>query len=239
MCDESTSAKRRSIDIDSESRTDWTGRVIRAVFMDMDGVVVDSIPNHSRAWVEAFAARGISLDPVLPRLREGEKALLTCHWLSERYGLGWTEEECVALVAEKRQRFRSYGVPQIFPGVNRLLDDLGARRLPCVLVTGSARVNVNHSLGDTLHRFHHVIAAEDVMHGKPDPEPYLRAVDRVMVPPSECLVIENAPFGIEAARRAGCRVVALTTTLEARHLDGADSVLDSHERILELLDSGK
>ena len=213
--------------------------VIRAVFMDMDGVVVDSIPNHSRAWCEAFAAHGITIDPVLPRLREGEKALLTCRWLSDHYDLGWTKEQCAELVDAKRQLYRSYGVPGLYSEVNRLLDDLGARHLPCVLVTGSARVNVIHSLGDTLHRFHHVIAAEDVMHGKPDPEPYLRAVDRVMLPPAECLVVENAPFGIQAARAAGCQVVALTSTLAAEHLCEADLVLNSHSEILGLLESAR
>ncbi len=57
------------------------GRSIRAVLFDMDGVLVDSMPNHCRAWVEAFRLRGHEIDPVLPRLREGEKAHDTWRWL--------------------------------------------------------------------------------------------------------------------------------------------------------------
>jgi beta-phosphoglucomutase len=70
-----------------------------------------------------------------------------------------------------------------------------------------------------------IVAAEDVERGKPDPEPYLRAIQKLHVAPSEALVVENAPRGIRAGKSAGCGVVAITSTLSPYHLREADAIV--------------
>jgi len=76
-----------------------------------------------------------------------------------------------------------------------------------------------------------MVTGDMISHGKPHPEPYLKACRLLKVHPSECLVVENAPFGIESAKRAGLYTVALTTSLPAGYLSGADHIVDCLEEI--------
>jgi beta-phosphoglucomutase len=82
-----------------------------------------------------------------------------------------------------------------------------------------------------------IITAEDVECGKPDPEPYLRAIQKLHVAPSECLIIENAPLGIRAGKSAGAAVVAITTTLAPYHLREADAIVHDFEELRRRLPS--
>ncbi len=208
----------------------------RAVLFDMDGVVVDSIPTHVQAWQEAFRAQGVDLDPEWPRLREGEKALETCRLICRRLDLDWNTERCAALVAHKREIFRSRPTPPFFPDFLPTWRELRRRGIATALVTGSTRVNVEHLLsGELLQGFDALVCSEDVTQGKPDPEPYLRGLKALGLPADECLVVENAPLGIESARAAGLAVLALTTTLREEHLEAADEIGLSHMRVLDLV----
>jgi len=93
-------------------------------------------------------------------------------------------------------------------------------------VSGAGRARLTTTCGNAfLERFDVVITADDVRDGKPNPEPYLTAASRLQARPDECLVVENAPLGIRAAKGAGMDCVALTTTLDARFLTEADAVL--------------
>jgi beta-phosphoglucomutase-like phosphatase (HAD superfamily) len=203
----------------------------------MDGVLIDSQPNHVRAWQAVFAARGVALDAMLPLQREGEKALDTCAWICRELGLDWNSAERETLVAEKRRIFRALPGTAPFPDVPELLVGLAERRLPIALVTGSTVVNAQAIVPPELWaRFAVVVSAEDVTRGKPDPEGYRKAAAALGVAPDSCLAVENAPFGIQAARAAGCRVLALTTTLPAEWLAEADEISGRHEVVLEIVD---
>jgi len=88
--------------------------------------------------------------------------------------------------------------------------------------------------------FDTIVAAEDVSRGKPDPEGFLLAARSLGVPPERCLVIEDAPGGIEGARRAGMRSLAVTTTRPREDLSAADAVVDSlnDAAVLAMLEGG-
>ncbi len=206
----------------------------------MDGVLIDSQPNHVRAWREVFQRRGVELDPFLPLQREGEKALDTCGWICAQVGLALSLAEREELVAEKRSFFRSLSGTLPFPGVGAVLQGLRERGIPAALVTGSTVVNARAMIPDEMWRqFAAQIAAEDVTQGKPHPEGYLKGAAALGLDPADCLAVENAPFGIQAARAAGCRVLALTTTLPAELLAGADEISERHERVLDIIDEGR
>lgn len=206
----------------------------------MDGVLVDSQPNHVKAWQRVFADRGMALDPLLPLQREGEKALDTCAWICGRLGLDWTRAERERLVAEKRAHFRSLAGTRVFPGVPAVVAGLAERGVPAALVTGSTVVNARAIVPvDVWAQFAARIAAEDVTHGKPHPEGYLKGCAALGLDPGDCLAVENAPFGVQAARAAGCRVLALTTTLPPSWLAGADEIGERHERVLEMVDESR
>jgi HAD superfamily hydrolase (TIGR01509 family) len=97
------------------------------------------------------------------------------------------------------------------------------------LVTSTPRANIDFVLGQTglANAFETIVAAEDVSRGKPDPEGYLLAARRLGMPPQRCLVIEDAPGGIEAGRRAGMRTLAVATTHSREELTAADTIVDS------------
>ena len=80
-----------------------------------------------------------------------------------------------------------------------------------------------------------LVTADDVIHTKPDPEPYLSAATMLGINAKECLVIENAILGIQSAKSAGCHCFALETTMSATHLTEADEVFDSHENLFTKL----
>ncbi len=206
------------------------------VLMDLDGVIIDSMPAHVRSWVAACAAEGVRIDPAIPRIREGEKALITCRWISDKYDLGWDDERCAALVERKRELYRAEAEVQVFPGAERAIRGLKSACVPLAVVTGSALVNMQAVVPqELLELFDIRLTAEDYERGKPDPEPYARAAEQLRLRPRDCLAVENAPLGIRSARAAGCAVLALATTLEPWQLAEAHEVAVSHDRILELM----
>jgi beta-phosphoglucomutase len=209
---------------------------IVAVLFDMDGVIVDSIPNHVKAWVTTFKKYGVDLDPDVPRSHEGEKALVTCKWINEKYELGWGDTKCSLVVEEKRSLFRSYAGSHIFPEIVSIIRTLKNSGFKVALVTGSAIVNVRALLSeDLLSIFDICLTAEDYTLGKPHPEPYLSAANKIGLNPEECLVVENAPFGVQSAVAAGCYVVGITTTLAAGYLAEANEIIRTHKQILDVL----
>jgi len=113
------------------------------------------------------------------------------------------------------------------------LDEVVAAGIPCAVATSASRFDVDRLLGrlGLRERFDAVVTAEDVRLGKPDPEVYLLAARGIGVPPRECLVFEDSVVGIQAARRAGMRVIGVATAHTADELRGAGaaSVIDDFE----------
>ena len=95
------------------------------------------------------------------------------------------------------------------PGAGPLLAGLDAAGVPCALVTASSRAIMDAVLKVTGLSFGVTVCGEDVQRGKPEPEPYLRAAALLGVPPARCVVLEDSPTGIAAARAAGCPVIAV------------------------------
>ena len=103
-------------------------------------------------------------------------------------------------------------------------------------MTGTKRENLGVIIPDELLvQFDIIIADGDTKRGKPSPDPYLAAAQKVAVAPNECLVIENAPAGIEAAKAAGMFCAAIKTTLSGEHLNKADVTFNNHAELLERL----
>jgi HAD superfamily hydrolase (TIGR01509 family) len=177
----------------------------------MDGLLVDSEP----LWFEVERA-------VMARLggRWGEadqRALIggsldrTVSWLLAKAAApAAASREDVArwLVADMAALILARGLP-LQPGAGPLLARLGAAGVPCALVTASSRAIMEAVLKVTGLRFSVTVCGEDVRRGKPDPEPYLLAAARLGVPAAGCVVLEDSPTGIAAARAAGCPVIAV------------------------------
>jgi beta-phosphoglucomutase len=199
-------------------------RPARAIILDMDGVVLASPPVHLLSWQETLAPLGIELEAGDLFPLEGMPTEVTAQRLTERFlGAACSEEEARCLAATKRRLFREMFNPTTVPGIVPLLYDLRGRGYRLGLVTGSARSVVDESLAPTgaTALFDAIVTGDEVTRGKPDPEPYRTAADRLGIDPAECLVIENAPLGLRSAAAAGMDRVALETTLPAGHLSAA------------------
>jgi mannitol-1-/sugar-/sorbitol-6-phosphatase len=189
----------------------------RAILFDLDGVLASSIPAVERAW-RAWAARvGLDGDALL-RVVHGRRAVDTLRAVAPSLDL---DAELAWL--EHRESTDVAGV-EALPGAAELLARLPVSRW-AVVTSGSRPVARARLRAAGLREPAAFITAEDLTRGKPDPEGYLAAAARLGVPPAECLVVEDAPAGAAAARAAGMRLVALTTTHPADDFPDADLVV--------------
>lgn len=199
---------------------------IHALIFDCDGVVVDSNRLHVETWKETAAAHGY---PMADPEHIGKCGLRTIAVIRELLRWPVDEEEAVRLGEEKesryRDRIRAGGIVPI-PGVRETLEKAAAMGIPCALGSSAPPENARlclESLG-LVPFFRAVVTGGDVARGKPHPDIFLAAAEKLGVPPEECLVIEDAPAGVEAAHRAGMRVVALLTSHTPEELAAADAV---------------
>lgn len=212
----------------------------RAALIDMDGTLYDSMGHHTLAWHRMMQELGIDTDRDRFYLFEGMTGKATINLLFKEYlHREATEEEATELYRRKTVLFNE--MPQVAPmlGAYQLLTEMRDAGIKCVLVTGSGQ----RSLIDRLNRDFPgiftpelMITSADVIHGKPDPEPYLKAMQRAGVTPQEAFVIENAPLGVRAGAMSGVFTIGLTTgpiPAEALYAEGADIVLGSMQSLAD------
>lgn len=190
-----------------------------AILFDLDGVLVDSTAYIERQWREWAASKGLDPAPFL-RVCHGRRAV-------ETICLAAPELNAEAEVAQFRERKIEEEAPlAAVPGAAELLATLPDDRW-AVVTSGARRFALARLAGAGLPPPRTLVSAEDVRQGKPSPEGYLRAAELLGIAAHECLVVEDAPPGIQAAKTAGATVVALTTTHPAEALADADVVLSS------------
>jgi sugar-phosphatase len=190
---------------------------VAAVLTDLDGVLVDSTASVERAW-RAWARR-VAIDEVeLLATLHGRRAVDTVRRVAPDHNLAtelaWLEAAELELVA---------GTVEV-AGAGAFVTSLPTDRW-AVVTSGTHAVASSRiaTVGLPLPRV--LVTADDVAAGKPDPEGYRLAADRLGVDPTACLVLEDAPAGIEAARAAGCHVLAVATSHPVDALTGADGVV--------------
>ncbi len=207
---------------------------IRVLIFDWDGVLLNSADAYYRAYEMAFREVGVSTTPREIYLLEGRPTGQLITALFAKRGIQ-ADETTIQAMVERRREYQSSIGARLFPSVWRLLNDLRTAGYRLAIVTGSSCKSVELALTKEQENFFDaVITANDVKRPKPAPEPFLLAAELLRVPSSECLVVENAPFGIEAAHRAGCCMIGICTTLPPEDLQQADWVVENHAA-LELL----
>ncbi|HEY3295852.1 MAG TPA: HAD family phosphatase [bacterium] len=206
---------------------------IKAVFFDLDGTLIDSMPAHVTAWQTVLRDVGIEMDELFIKLAEGEKADDTLKRLRQDYGLAATDADLQEMLKRKRALYWELAPRGIIPEARRMLVDLWDQGVECDIVTGSIRANMDGVVPEEdIARFTHIITPEEYTHGKPDPDPYLTALRRSGLAADQCMVLENAPLGIRSARAAGLFTLAITTTLPADYLTEANVVISSYHELL-------
>jgi beta-phosphoglucomutase len=209
--------------------------MIRGVLFDLDGVIVDTLHFHYLAWKHMFKQLGGDVSERTVLLHEGRNSREILPILMEESGVPIPEDRQTLFIEEKRAYYRSIVHVQQYPGAFEVIDALKSRGYKVALVTACAMKNMQHSL-DSAHQAHFdfIITGDEVSRAKPFPDPYLTAARQIGVTPAECLVVENAPLGIEAAKNAGMYCVAIETTLGREYLISADCILPGIRDLLTL-----
>jgi beta-phosphoglucomutase len=195
---------------------------IEAVAFDFNGTLSDDEPILARIYVELFAELGRPIT-------EAEYYEQLAGRTDEEVLARWFGESEHAIVAERIGRYNDVVADGSTVDADmRAAVRYAAERVPVALVSAARRFEIEPVLiaSGLLEVFDVVVSNDDVARGKPDPEGYLLAADRLGVPPEALLVLEDTGVGVAAAKAAGCYVVGLSRTLGAAPLSGADELVD-------------
>jgi HAD superfamily hydrolase (TIGR01509 family) len=220
---------------------------LRAIVFDFDGVIVNSEPLHFQGYRDVLADQGVALtEPDYYAHYLGFDDVGAFAAIGRRHGVAWSDAEIENLVARKAVRLEALerDVSLLLPGAADAIRRASAA-VPIAIASGARGEEIRRLLRreGLSGCFTAIVAAEDTAVSKPAPEPYLRAV-RLLAPawggrlrPSDCIAIEDSHWGLESARAAGLRTIAVTNTYSADELV-ADLTIASLEALdLDLLAS--
>ncbi len=208
---------------------------MKALLFDLDGTLIDSMPHHQSAWDAWYARRGLAMDS--SEFFAATAGRSNAEILADLFP-ALSVDEHVAMADEKEALYREIAVQSLalIGGAKAFVDAARAHGLRMAVCTASTVPNM--ALAFKLHGIdgwvEHVVSPADVtsgpgpavpLRGKPHPDIFLEAARRLGIDPQDCVVFEDAPLGVEAARRAGMPAVALTTTLGAEHFDAFDNLI--------------
>ena len=196
------------------------------------------MPSHLAAWDDVLRREyGFAVDPMTVKLNEGRPASEIARAIFAKVHLPVNHDELERIIEFKNQRFREIHRARVYPEIPLIIEAVKKRGGFVGLVTGTKRANIGVVVSDDLlQRLDVIVADGDTTRGKPWPDPYLAAAVKLGVRPSECVVIENAPAGVQSAKAAGMFCVALMTTLAEEQLQQADVTLPAHADLLNQLE---
>jgi HAD superfamily hydrolase (TIGR01509 family) len=209
--------------------------VLKALIFDMDGVLVDSMPFHAAAWKKAFLDMGMEIKDEDIYEIEGSNPRNGLPLLIRKARKEPEAYNFEIITSIYRQEFERIFELKAFEGMQECLEMLKTRFLLSV-VSGSDRFIV-HSIVDQLFPgiFNTVVTGDDVKNSKPDPDPFLKAVELLNVRRDECIIVENAILGVEAAKKAEIYCIGVPTYLVPSQLNRADVIVGDHKKLIEHL----
>jgi beta-phosphoglucomutase len=205
-----------------------------AFIFDMDGTIVDNMAFHTDSWLAFFERHGKTYDAdAFFRETAGAQGR---EILRERLGPEISEDEIAVLAHEKDELYREMYGPHrsAIQGFEDFVTAARAQGVKLAVATSAPPANIVFTLDelDLRRHFDTVVGAADVARGKPHPDVFLKAAEKLGVDPRDCIVFEDAPMGVEAARRAGMKAVVITTTLPAeafREFDNVVRIVEHYE----------
>jgi len=217
--------------------------MLRAVIFDFNGIIVNDEPIHFRLFQRVFAEEGITLteeDYYARYLGFDDRGAFEAGYSDNNRSLN--ADQLAELIARKavyyQQAIRDH--VEIFPGVKHLIASL-TNNLPLAVASGALRSEIEAILmtAGLIDAFGVIVSAEDVTHGKPEPEIFLKALTALNasaptdapIVAADCVVIEDSKEGIKGARRAGMKCLAVTNSHPAELLSEADTIVGSLETV--------
>jgi mannitol-1-/sugar-/sorbitol-6-phosphatase len=188
-----------------------------AILFDLDGVLCDSTRQVDREWREWAAHKGVDGDAIMA-IAHGVRTIEVIRRVAPHL-----DAAAEAAAIENHEAHDQTGVV-VMPGAIDLVKTIPVGRWG-VVTSGSRLLATNRLRHCGLPVPEVLVTSDDVTNGKPDPEPYLRGATKMRVSPAECVVIEDAPAGIQSARAGGMKVIGLASTYAAERLVEADAVV--------------
>lgn len=206
--------------------------IIKGLLFDFDGTLARTMEDLLAAWQYAFRPYGIEIKKEDYFPLEGVEMLKIAKTLAGRYNLSWSEQEFSQLVELKEKYYLKHHSFSFYPGVIELIDALYGKGISLGIVTASSRQKLEKTVPTAfLQKFKAVISRELAGRGKPFPDPYLLGLQKLGLRKDKCIVIENAPLGIQAAKRAGLYCIAIASTMKKEELIGADTVISTFSEL--------
>ena len=208
---------------------------IRAIVFDFDGVLVDSEPWWEKADARLVEAEGKALLPEAKKAVIGLKQEVSIRTILSMHGIAGDPEVFMRRRERMMEEFYAAEIP-LFPGVREALEVLAARGLILAVASSTPRRLVELSLNHHGIRpfFRQVVSAEEVAHGKPAPDIFLKALELLAVPPAEAIVVEDSLPGIVGANAAGVVSVWVRNDEQPEAEAHADIVISSLGALCEL-----
>jgi len=204
----------------------------KAIIWDMDGVIADTAPCHLKAWQQVFQKRGVKFTEEDFKHNFGQRNDTI---IRNVRGQDTSQSEIEAISREKENSFRNMVRQKIkpLPGVINLIKLLAEHKFKMALASSAPIENIRLLITglDINSYFQAIISGKEVTEGKPNPQGFLLAAQRLGVKPENCIVVEDAVAGVTAAKRAGMCCLAVTNTHPRRSLSEADLIVDTLETI--------
>jgi len=188
-----------------------------AILFDLDGVLADSTRQVDREWREWADRKGVDGDAIMA-FAHGVRTIEVIRRVAPQL-----DAEVEAAAIENHEAHDQRGVV-VMPGALELVASIPKGRWG-VVTSGSRLLATNRLPHCGLPVPDVLVTSDDVVNGKPDPEPYLKGAELFGLPPADCLVIEDAPAGIQSAHAGGLKVIAITSTYPSEAVKHADAVV--------------
>jgi len=184
-----------------------------------------------------FASKGGDVNELTVLLHEGRSSIELMPILVKETGIEIPKNKWEDFIDVKRKYYRSIVDIQFYPNAVNTLKNLRKKGYKLALVTASSQKNMEKALSPEKRALFDIInTGDDILRGKPSPDPYEVTQKKLGLPKADCLVVENAPLGIESAKAAGIKCAAISTTLPKEHLQEADIILDDISDVIDLVE---
>ena len=208
--------------------------MIKAVIFDFDGVIADTMNDNFKAWEYAFLKYNVRIKKLAYFLLEGmgPKSIAN-HFINiNKIDIELLEE----IILEKENFYNKNNQFKVYPEIYSIFNFLEEKKILIGIVTGASKERFFSTLDKNLiDKTSVIITSNDVVQTKPDPEPYLKAINKLNLSSVQCLVIENAILGIKSAKAAGCICYSISTTLDEEYLFESDISFKSHYSLITYL----
>lgn len=197
----------------------------QGILFDFDGTLADTMESHFLAWQSVLAEYAVTISRKDYFPLEGLGLREVAEMFTQDRGL--SETDINEIVQRKKKYYlRSHRV-SFYPGVKSLVNLLKNKKIPMGVVTAGHLDQLKGSVpASFLDQFDSLVTGEQLTRGKPHPEPYLRGAKDLGLQPNQCIAVENAPIGVESAKRAGIYCIALCTTVSRDCLVEANEIVE-------------